>query len=311
MMKSLHLRIIYLAFLYFVPLYGALATTVGYKAKFHKLSEIVANCILDSNSIIVVAEKRNDSNMLDPEEKFPTQGIKPDVRMAFGMYEFFPLVYLRGKGNENSINVQLNMWEIIRNRGKPFQYIPNFSEEGTWLLFLKPVKNLPDTFEKPHNQVLQKKLESIDNKMPPHDAARQLGIHGWLREDNWFALAEPMSAVLINFNLRDLKSPHSYSDSFIQNQARMRDILRKKREQARAKLNRIVLTPEQFEQIKSLIAMFDSENGLPSVEQLISLNSPFSNAILEELAQRSLDELGDRFKQLKDEISESFSGSSH
>lgn len=288
--------------------FTSFAASFDNQPKFTELSKIIARSILDSGTIIVVAEIRYDSNLLDSSEKVPK--IKPDLRWAFDMHEFFPVVYLRGDGNKSSINVQTNKSNLIR-QGNYYPYMPNFSFEGTWLLFLKPVEKLPDSIRKADNPELQKKIESISFHSPPHAASLQLGINDWLRKDNWFSLAEPMSAVLIDFSVRDLPYSHEYDELFLQQHANLTSILKQKREKAITVLKTIILTPEQFVEVKSLIGMFNPRNDLPSIEQLIKLNSPFSNAILEELANQSANEMEDRFLQLKNEIPESFSGSAH
>jgi len=272
---------------------------------FEEITKNIAKCIIDPEVVVVIAERRLDSALRYPGGELLT-ATKGDAIMAMSLSALFPVEYLRGDGNPEMIFVQIDVNPIIRGQTR-LTYIPAYSGEGTWLYFVRPVAKLPESFGRIASSDISNKLQNIDTSTPPHEVAKSLGIDSWLRKDNWFEIAATITAYLISYSVRDLKAPAGFSEIAINQVNQRRDNWRKLAEERRnvRKNNDIILTPEQIEQIETLVEMFPSDEAVPNIETLINMKSPFADAIIIELSKRPADKLNEGLRTLKESIPES------
>jgi len=283
----------------------ALARNQEFERQLASLASIIAKCVIDPEVIVVIAERRRDVSTRDPDAQYPGPE-KSDVRSALEIRPLVPVLYLRGGGNKDLINVQLNTYILARNRRLAPRYFAKFNEQGTWLYFIRPVSRLPDVFALTVHSEISQKIQGVDKDTPPHDFAKSFGLDSWLRRDNWFELAEPRSAVFISPEIRELQPIHQYDQVYTdQLNSRVQKTLAL-REQ-RGSLNEILmLTDEQVEEIKRLVEMFPSDGKVPNVDDLLAMKSPFADAILRELSRKPMEELDSNLRVLKESIPESF-----
>lgn len=250
---------------------------------FENMVQIVSRCLLDPEVVVVIAEFRHDAYLRDPVEKYPNRN-KFDIRAIMDIQELFPVSYIRGVANSEMLNIQLNVRGISRE-GPQRHYVPKLNEQGTWLYFIIPVKQLPDTPLETASEA-STQFKKIDPKTPPHEAAKLLGVDSWLNLGNWYELAEPYSAVLISTSVREMMPIHDYDRKFLQNNENRIQFLVARHAKSDRPSRSVVLTSQQLEQIEKLAQMFSPGRERPSAQELINLNSPFADAILKELAKR-------------------------
>lgn len=274
--------------MFFVGAGNALAEEVD-RRRLRALEELttnVAKSILDPAVVVVIAESRYDIILRDPEERFPGSK-KMDAIAVLSLNPLVPVEYLRGMGNSELIYVQIDYGGIVRSR-RPIYYVPRTSTEGTWLYFLRHVERLP-SFTEIANSEISNELQKIDAALPPLEVAKQFGLDSWLRRDTWFELAAPITAYPISYTVRDLKISHEYADFSKAQVQKMgdnwRSLAEKRREKSKDK--EIILTTEQIAQIEVLVKMFPADGSVPDIDALISMRSPFADAILKELAKRA------------------------
>ena len=281
----------------FASLSGAMANSPNQREiqAFKDMVQIVSRCLLDPDIVIVIAESRYDKRLRDPEEKFASK-IKHEVRSVLGLRQLFPVSYLRGTGADEMLNIQVGLGGISRE-GPQRHYFPKFSEQGTWLYFIKPVEKLPEVLLKTTSEI-STQFEKMDPSTPPHKAAEMLGIDSWLNRSNWYELAEPYSAVLIGFSVRELPLKHSYDPRTIKKvMDRTQEYIARDVKSDRPSRS-VILTSQQLEQIEKLAQIFSPGRELPSAQELINLNSPFADAILKELATKPPDQLSEGLEQV-------------